>query len=300
MIKLIASDMDGTLLNGRMVISETNAKAILEAQKQGIRFMVATGRGYTEAKPLLEEVGISCPLITLNGAQVYDEKGEVIENIGIEKDTVRTILKKTRDLNLYCEMTTSHGIYSDNKAKRIESVASLLYKTNPDTSFKMAVVLAAARLEIMNINYVAEYEELLENDSIEILKMITFSEDGPEVLSPLADDLATTGDLAITASFINNIEINHIKAQKGLALARAAEKWNIPMENVMALGDNFNDVSMLKAAGYSVAVENAEDGVKAQAKYLTATNNDDGVAQSVLLALSNDMDQQLVSVPSKD
>src|SRR5699024_1257325 len=225
-------DMDGTLLNERMVISETNAKAILAAQKKGINFMVATGRGYTEAKPLLEEVGISCPLITLNGAQVYDEDGNVIENIGIKKDTVRDILEKVRALGLYCEMTTSHGIYSDNKAKRIESVASLIYKTNPDTSFKMAVVLAAARLEIMNINYVSQYEELLENDSIEILKMITFSEDGPTVLDPLAQELNVSGDLAITASFINNIEINNVKAQKGLALARAAEKLGISTENV--------------------------------------------------------------------
>ncbi|WP_313466885.1 Cof-type HAD-IIB family hydrolase [Carnobacterium sp.] len=294
MIELIASDMDGTLLNERMVISETNAKAILAAQKEGIHFMVATGRGYTEAKPLLEEVGISCPLITLNGAQVYDEDGTVIENIGIEKETVRNILKKVRALGLYCEMTTSHGIYSDNKAKRIESVASLIYKTNPDTSFKMAVVLAAARLEIMNINYVSQYEELLENDTIEILKMITFSEEGPTVLDPLAQELNVSGDLAITASFINNIEINNVKAQKGLALARAAEKLGISTENVMALGDNFNDVSMLQVAGYSVAVGNAEEGVKAHAKYLTSTNNENGVAESVLLALNNNMDQQLI------
>lgn len=294
MIELIASDMDGTLLNERMVISETNAKAILAAQKEGIHFMVATGRGYTEAKPLLEEVGISCPLITLNGAQVYDEDGTVIENIGIEKETVRNILKKVRALGLYCEMTTSHGIYSDNKAKRIESVASLIYKTNPDTSFKMAVVLAAARLEIMNINYVSQYEELLENDTIEILKMITFSEEGPTVLDPLAQELNVSGDLAITASFINNIEINNVKAQKGLALARAAEKLGISTENVMALGDNFNDVSMLQVAGYSVAVDNAEEGVKAHAKYLTSANNENGVAESILLALNNNMDQQLI------
>lgn len=293
MVKLIASDMDGTLLNEKMVISETNAKAILAAQKSGVHFMVATGRGYTEAKPLLEEVGISCPIITLNGAQVYNEDGEIIENIGLSKETVRNILKKINELDLYCEMTTSKGIYSDNKAKRIEAVASLIYKTNPDTSFKMSVVLAAARLEIMNINYVSDYNELLEDESVEILKIITFSEDGPKVLEPLAQELSGTGDLAITASFVNNIEINHAKAQKGLALARAAESLGIHTDDVMALGDNFNDVSMLKVAGYSVAVANAEDGVKAHAKYLTSTNSDNGVAESILLALNDDMDKQL-------
>ncbi|WP_034552365.1 Cof-type HAD-IIB family hydrolase [Carnobacterium funditum] len=294
MIKLIASDMDGTLLNEKMVISEINAKAILAAQENGVHFMVATGRGYTEAKPLLEEVGISCPIITLNGAQVYNEKGEVIENIGVSKKTVQTILEKINELGLYCEMTTSQGIYSDNKAKRIEAVASLIYKTNPDTTFKMSVVLAAARLEIMNINYVADYKELLDNDAVEILKIITFSEAGPKVLEPLAEKLGATGELAITASFVNNIEINDIKAQKGLALARAAEVLGIPTDDIMALGDNFNDVSMLKVAGYSVAVENAEDGVKAHAKYLTSANSENGVAQSILLALNDEMAKQLV------
>ncbi|MEG0496425.1 MAG: Cof-type HAD-IIB family hydrolase [Carnobacterium sp.] len=293
MVKLIASDMDGTLLNEKMVISEINAKAILDAQKSGVHFMVATGRGYSEAKPLLEEVGVSCPLIALNGAQVYNEKGEVIENIGLSKEKVATILKKTNKLGLYCEMTTSLGVYSDNKAKRIEAVASLIYRTNPDTTFKMSVVLAAARLEIMNINYVADYKELIEDDSIEILKIIAFSEEGPKVLKPLADELGKTGNLAITASFVNNIEINHIDAQKGLALARAAKALGIHTDDVMALGDNYNDVSMLKVAGYSVAVANAEEGVKVHAKYLTSTNNENGVAQSILLALNGEMDKQL-------
>ena len=294
MIKLIASDMDGTLLNEKMVISEINTKAILAAQKAGVHFMVATGRGYTEAKPLLEEVGISCPLITLNGAQVYDEEGKVLENIGLSKETVQAILEKTNDLGLYCEMTTSNGVYSDNKAKRIETVASLIYRTNPDTSFKMSVALAAARLEIMNINYVTDYKQVIDDEAIEILKIIAFSEKGPTVLKPLADELSKTGDLAITASFVNNIEINHIKAQKGLALARAAEALDIPTDEVMALGDNFNDVSMLKVAGYSVAVDNAEEGVKAHANYLTATNNENGVAQSILLALNDEMDKQII------
>ena len=72
MIELIVSDMDGTLLNEKMKVSETNAKAIKAAIDKGIHFMFATGRGFTEAQPLLQEVGINCSFITLNGAQVYN------------------------------------------------------------------------------------------------------------------------------------------------------------------------------------------------------------------------------------
>lgn len=289
MIELIVSDMDGTLLNGKMKVSEINTKAIKEAMKQGIHFMVATGRGFTEAKPLLEEVGINCSFITLNGAQVYNEEGHVIQNIGIGKKTVHEIVAEIKKRGLYCEMTTSDGIYSDNKAKRIESVASLLYETNPDTTYKMAVVLAAARLEIMNINYVEDYEQLVHDESIEILKIITFSDDGRKVLGPLSEELEKSGNLAITASFVNNIEINNINAQKGIALEAAAKKLNIPLENIMTLGDNFNDVSMLKVAGYSFAMENAEEEVKTHAKYRTTSNNNNGVAHAITLALNDNL-----------
>lgn len=290
MIELIVSDMDGTLLNEKMKVSETNAKAIKTAMKKGIHFMVATGRGFTEAQPLLEEVGINCSFITLNGAQVYNEEGSVIQNIGIDKQSVHEIVAEIKKRNLYCEMTTSNGIYSDNKAKRIESVASLLFETNPDTTYKMAVVLAAARLEIMNINYVEDYEQLVHDDSIEVLKIIAFSDDGRKVLGPLTKELEKSGELAITASFVNNIEINNINAQKGIALEAAAKKLNIPLENIMTLGDNFNDVSMLKVAGYSFAMENAEEEVKTYARYITTSNNNDGIAHAITLALTDQLD----------
>ncbi|MEK4152779.1 Cof-type HAD-IIB family hydrolase [Carnobacterium sp. FSL E2-0243] len=289
MIELIASDMDGTLLNEKMVISKANAQAIAEAERRGIKFMVSTGRGYTEAHPLLTEVGINCPMITLNGAQVYDDQGKIIDNIGIEKDTVRTILQLLKEHNIYAEVVTSKGIYSDNKVKRIESVASLLVNLNPETTYKMGVVLAAARLELMNINYIDDYKELVNDHSIEVLKLIAFSDDGQHTLAPIKEKLETLGSLAITSSFINNIEINHKDAQKGIALARTAKRLGIPMENVMAIGDNFNDVSMLKVAGVSFAMENAEEEVKSHAKYLTSSNNENGVAEAIMRCINEDL-----------
>ena len=88
--------------------------------------------------------------------------------------------------------------------------------------------------------------------------------------------------MVVTSSFRNNIEINHVEAQKGIALEKFAKKRGIPLENVMAIGDNFNDVSMLKVAGASFAVANAEDGVKVFAKYLTSTNSENGVAEAIM------------------
>ena len=78
MIQIIASDMDGTLLNDKMVISKRNADAIKEAQKNGVHFIVSSGRGYNEIKPLIEAADFNSPMITLNGAEVLDENGKVL------------------------------------------------------------------------------------------------------------------------------------------------------------------------------------------------------------------------------
>lgn len=85
MIKLIASDMDGTLLNSKHKISNKNLEAIKKAQEMGIKFTIATGRMYEDVKPLLDECDLICQCIVLNGGEYIDEKGKVIEGIYIEK-----------------------------------------------------------------------------------------------------------------------------------------------------------------------------------------------------------------------
>ena len=80
MLQLIASDMDGTMLNDQMIISDYNVAAIKHAQAKGVNFIVSTGRAYKEVKPLLDQAGVSCPLITLNGALVLDENGKTLSS----------------------------------------------------------------------------------------------------------------------------------------------------------------------------------------------------------------------------
>ena len=289
MIELIVSDMDGTLLNDKMEISASNVSAINEANRLGIKFMVATGRGYAEAVPALKEVGIDCPMITLNGGQVFDEDGQLVENLGIDKTTTRRILEDVKKYGLYCEIMTSKGIFSDDKVRRIESITSLLHETNPDTTFKMALVLAVARLEVMHVNYVDDFKDVLDDNTQQVLKILVFSDSGQGELEPIRTKLAEDSRLVVTSSFRNNIEINHVEAQKGIALEKFAKKRGIPLENVMAIGDNFNDVSMLKVAGASFAVANAEDGVKVFAKHLTSKNSENGVAEAIMRCINENL-----------
>ncbi|ETY75149.1 Cof-type HAD-IIB family hydrolase [Lactiplantibacillus fabifermentans] len=287
MISIIASDMDGTLLNNEMTVSDFNAQAIRKAQQQGVHFIVSTGRRYSEAQPLLAAQGITAPLITLNGAEVYDASGKMLDMVPITNTVARAIFHTLNAKGYYFEVVGNDGIYSNNKAKRIEEIAHLLTNLNPDTSFKIAVSLASARLELMDINYVDNYDELLADPKKHVMKIITFSQDGPAKLQPLADELlAKHSSLKITSSSRSNIEINNINAQKGIAVERYANMLNTPMTDVMAIGDNNNDVSMLELAGTSYAMGNATTEVKQLASHITDTNVNDGVGKAILEVLA--------------
>lgn len=289
MIKLIASDMDGTLLDDKMSISTDNASAIREAERQGIEFIVATGRAYSEAKPPLEEAGINCAMITLNGAQVFNKQGESILTAGIEKQLAHKTLDILDAHDIYFEISTNTGVYSQQREKRIENISSYISTNMPHLTYKMAIAMAAAHLSLLNINYVEDIHSLISEEKIEILKIIGFSIHGSKVLRPIGSEIEQSSDLIVTSSSKNNIEINHKNAQKGIAVSRLAKNMNLTTDEVMTIGDNFNDISMLKWAGVSFAMDNAELDVKNYAKYQTTTNLDNGVGVAILRAIQEDL-----------
>lgn len=282
MISIIASDMDGTLLNEEMQISSANADAIKKAQAAGVHFAVATGREYREAKPLLEAYGLSVPLITLNGAAVFDVDGKALDMVPITKPSAVLIMHQLEKAGLYYEITTNQGVVSNSRTRRIQTVAHLLEKVNPDTPFKLAVAMSSARVELMNIRYVDDYQVLIDDPKIQVLKLVAFGENGQKGLQPVREALHAKVDVAISSSFENNIEINNPRAQKGIAVQHFADELNVPMSQVMTIGDNMNDASMLKIAGVSYAMGNAIPEIKKLANHLTVTNNENGVAKAIL------------------
>ncbi|MFC0234069.1 Cof-type HAD-IIB family hydrolase [Vagococcus entomophilus] len=289
MIGLIASDMDGTLLDEHMSISKENAAAVKRALSMGIHFMVATGRGATEALPALEEVGIKCPMITGNGAQAYDAEGQTLFTFSIEKENVQQIIQILKENQLYFEIATNKGVYSDNQPQRVENAATMIASRTPGLSYKMAVALSAAHLDLLHIIYIKDYLDLLEDPTIEVLKFIVFNEEGQKVLQPIASQISKLDNIFVTSSYPTNIEINHAMAQKGIAVKKMAEKYDIPLDQVMTIGDNFNDISMLQIAGVSFAMANAEPEVKEQAKYLTQTNIENGVGKAIIRAIEESL-----------
>ncbi len=281
MIQLIVSDMDGTLLNDSMEISSENIAAIKKVQAAGLEFVVATGRSIEEAQPILQAAGIKCRYITSNGAQIFDENGQNIFTVGIEKKKLALTMSILRHHQIYFELFTDRGGYTENINDRIASVAHWLKSTSPNLSEAEAIEIAESHMATLPINFVADFKEVLENPEVTVLKIFAMGQIDDPALLLAKEELSQITNLSVTSSGANNIEVNHESAQKGRSLQKVTELLNLPLSNVAALGDNFNDMSMIEAAGVGIAMANAEAEVKAIAKYETVTNIDNGVAYAI-------------------
>lgn len=291
MIKLIASDMDGTLLNEKMEVSSRNIQAIKDAEKNGIEFLIATGRGLSEAKPFLKN-HVHPGFITLNGAEVFDTKGDLISSNPISREAQKQVIEIFNKYNVYFEVITDKGIFSNDREARVTNLANLLMKLNPGTSFKQALKDTQERVKMMPMNFVDNYDHILDNDSYQIMKLIGFNEHQHKVLAPLKKEITKKiKDVVPTSSSPNNVEVNSIHAQKGIALLQYAENKNILSEEIMAIGDNLNDYSMIRDAGVGVAMANAIPAIKEIAQIETESNINDGVAKIIEKTIAENQNQ---------
>ncbi|MBP2076391.1 Cof-type HAD-IIB family hydrolase [Oceanobacillus polygoni] len=279
-MKLIASDLDGTLLDEEGVVSEENIAAIQKAIDHGIRFVVATGRSYDAASTPLKQAGITCPIISLNGAVAYTEDKKLIRTIPMDKSVAKQVLGACREADMYLEFFTSNGIYSVSKEYFLEVLVDIMKSANPNVAEADIRKKAELRFQAEPVQFIADYDEIFAVENLEIYKILAFSLD-KEKLKNVRTQLAGGAGMAITSSGDINLEFNHQDAQKGIALKHLAESMGIGMADVMALGDNWNDASMLQAAERGVAMGNASDEIKALCSYTTKANYDHGVADAI-------------------
>ena len=284
MIKLIASDMDGTLLNSRHNISNGNVKAIKKAQELGVDFVIATGRDYNGVKNFAEEFNLNCEYILMNGAEYRDKEGKVIEGITLDKNRVKDILRIMNDAGLSIEIFTGNSILVRDKEEAIkflEDRISFFDKTATEDEVK---VFTKAFIKKRNVDIYSSIDDLMD-ESIEIYKIITFNKD-EKLIADTKNKLRKIEGLSVVSTFSNDIEICDAKAQKGLILAKVAEKMGLKRDEVMVLGDSFNDYSMFTEFKNSYAMENAIPEIKEIAGFITDSNDNDGVAKAIYKALN--------------
>ena len=284
MIKLIASDMDGTLLNDDHMISEENLKAIRKAQEMGRHFTIVTGRDYGAVKSYLEECNLKCECILSNGAEYRDVNGNVIESVYMNKDSVKIVFDILNDAGLCIQLMTNKGSYVTNKESDKKAIIDRFKLFNPKMNEEEVIEFVEKFHKERGMQEIDNIYEILESN-VEILKIVTFDND-EKLIANLKEKLKkSTSDLAVASTFSNDIEISDIEAQKGLILAKTIKKMGIDKSEVIVLGDSFNDYSMFTEFENSYAMENAIPEIKEIAKYITDSNNNDGVAKAIYKSL---------------
>ncbi|WP_234117893.1 Cof-type HAD-IIB family hydrolase [Clostridium hydrogenum] len=284
MIKLIASDMDGTLLNAKHAIDKATVEAIKAAEKTGITFAITTGREYDSVKDHLLGNDLNCQCILMNGAEYRDESGNILEEINIELETATEIIKILQKEKVSARIFTSKGIYTTDT--REEALKEMLYRTlsfNPEFTEDEALEFAKTQPFFTQLNYIKDLKEFL-NSGIEIRKFVAFHKN-IELINKLKKIIGELNGIAVSSSFKDNMEITHITAQKGIILAKVSEKMGLKRDEVLVLGDSFNDYSMFTEFTESVAMGNAIPEIKKIAKYITDTNDNLGVAKAIYKVL---------------
>jgi len=263
--KLVVSDLDGTLLNSAKEVSNSDRRAIEALRESGIFFAIATGRSDLLTKRYLLELNITTPVIACNGSLIKDmRKDEIIHGQLIPLPMALAVIdycdSKQWDYLVY----TPEIVYYTEKSKRIEFIRDYNRSVAEDI-----------QVPIRSIS------ELLKHDKAEILKILIKKEEEQAVIRELDDKFNKDHELAMVSSGTGLIDVMTTDVSKGNATAVLAEYLGVDLTETVVLGDNYNDISMFKVAGLSIAMENAEEELKKMADIVTSSNDDSGFCDAV-------------------
>jgi Cof subfamily protein (haloacid dehalogenase superfamily) len=257
--RLIAVDLDDSLLGSDQKISEDNKRALFAARDKGIHVTIATGRMLDSAMPYIKELNINIPVITYQGAYIMDtQTGDTLVRKLIPRAYALRILEEGKNQNLHIQTfnESSYFYEGDNEFNRYYQ--------------KMSGIEGEQVKDL--------YQLLMKEEPIKMMVI-----DEPSKIARLYPYfLELFGDIMqVSISMPEYLEFTNREATKGNALALLGEMLSVSSDEMIAIGDSYNDIPMIKYAGLGVAMGNAVDDVKAHAQYVTKGNDENGVAEVI-------------------
>ncbi|OBR66382.1 hydrolase [Paenibacillus oryzae] len=254
MYKLIAIDVDDTLLRDDLTVSEGTKKAMEAAIAKGVTVTLATGRMFASAQKIAKQIELNVPIITYQGALVKTLlDGQVLYERNVPTDAAAELydycLKHGLHLQVYVN-DVLYGTEDNDKIKAYSALSKIPYRIQEDYS--------ALITQPLNKLLIIDQPERLDQIALE--------------LQPLIGDR-----VHMTKSKAHYLEFMHKEGTKGHALQFMAEHLGCSMDETIAIGDAWNDREMIQAAGLGVAMANSVDSLKELADYVTLSNNEDGV-----------------------
>lgn len=256
--KLLAVDIDGTLLNNKREITVKTKKAVRQAIDRGVVFTISSGRPVQGVEMITKQLEVDIPVITYNGAMVIT---------GTSRNVIYSCIMREEDAllveKLGRERNTTMAIWSDNQ----------LFVNRMDERAAKYSQLSGTQPKLYG-----DIRELLEKG---ITKLLWYD----EIERINAFEREMHEHLGSSVNFHTSqpifLEFVDAKASKAIALEKLGEHFGIRREEMIAIGDGYNDLSMLEYAGLGVAMENAPEDIKKRADYVTLSNEDDGVAHVI-------------------
>lgn len=259
MIKLFVTDIDGTLLPIGGKIPPANIEAVQKMIRAGVKVVIATGRMYRAALPIAAQLGVHVPIIAYNGALIKSSAGEILHTHCMDEAVVRKLI----------DFFEEHG-------RHVQSYSDdILYV--PERNRYVDVYETAQKVSAVEVGWNGMREH-----AKDVTKLLSISDDGDELTDSMtAAKKIFGGQVEVTRSHPMFAEFMASGVTKAGAIKILADKFGIANEEILAIGDSENDLSMLTSVGVGVAMGNAVPAVKEACTRITDTCDRDGFAKAV-------------------
>ena len=257
MIKLVVTDIDGTIYCPENGISESVKECMRNLMEKGIHVAIATGRTFGSAKSVADEIGIKCPLICYQGGLVNTYEGKTLDAKYLNPKIAKEIIKDCKKRNIHLNVYVEDKLYVENDDQYIKDYIG-------DKGIDYFLVKSFDELDFSKLN-----------------KLLAIDYD-PEFINNLIQEYQEKyPEIYVVRSYKYFCEIANKEATKGNAIKILAEEYGITIDEVMAIGDQNNDIEMVETAGVGVAMGNGTDEIKACANYVTDTVQNNGFVKAV-------------------
>ncbi len=257
MIKMVVTDIDGTIYSEKQGLTD-NVKACMQNLiKNGIHVAIATGRTYASAKYIADEIGIECPLICYQGGLINTYDGKILDVKYLPQDIARKIVTELRNRNIHMNIYIEDVLYVENDNDYIKAYVG---------------------------NKGIDYFKVNSFDDLDFSKLnkILAIDNNPQLIEDLIKELKTKyPEIYVVKSTDTFCEIANKEATKGNAIKFLANKLGFTEKEVLAIGDQNNDIEMVKTAGIGVAMGNGTEEIKAKANYITDTVDNEGFVKAI-------------------
>jgi len=269
-VRLLAIDLDGTLLNSQSQISPSNCRALQAASERGVQVVIVTGRRFHSARPFVAALPFPVTVISSNGARIGTLSGEVYHRDFLPAAVATQVLEIAREYRPYAvaifDQASRGQVTMEHSAVR-EGPLGWYLKTNPDGLLQVENLAAGFAADPIQVMFGGPPALI---DPAEAL--LRASAAAPRV------HLTWTRYLDRGTSIL---DVMNRGCSKGATLELWARRSGIARAEVMAIGDNFNDVEMLEFAGRAVVMANGAEGLGRDGWFVTSSNDEDGVARAV-------------------